>query len=291
MRKTSSIFICILLSVIFMTGCGSTSVKESKSKTEVLFNAIKNSDLESARKIIEENPNDEFVDSNGNTPLMAILSNTDFDYDKIKSIDYFLNKVNKTNVNRKNKDGETPIILTMKKFPNFSYKHEIIEKLIKNGADINARDKDGNTLLMLIINKNNFDLDIIGKMLIDKGIDINAKNNKGQTALMVSASYGGYCDLLIDRGADKNIKDNEGNTYQQISNRWSAEWEAKNSHVDVPKKEPTIGMTSSEALNSTWGFPKDTNKTTTKYGTREQWVYDSDKYIYLEDGIVTAIQE
>lgn len=61
------------------------------------------------------------------------------------------------------------------------------------------------------------------------------------------------------------------------------------------KKEPSIGMTAEEVRNSTWGEPDEINKTTTAYGVREQWVYKSYdydyKYIYLENGIVTAIQE
>ena len=60
-------------------------------------------------------------------------------------------------------------------------------------------------------------------------------------------------------------------------------------------QEPRIGMTADEIRNSTWGEPDDINKTTNKYGVKEQWVYKSPdydyKYIYLEDGIVTSIQE
>lgn len=55
--------------------------------------------------------------------------------------------------------------------------------------------------------------------------------------------------------------------------------------------EPQIGMTGDEVRHSSWGEPEDINKTTTKYSVSEQWVYDDFKYIYLEDGIVTAIQE
>lgn len=58
--------------------------------------------------------------------------------------------------------------------------------------------------------------------------------------------------------------------------------------------EPVIGMTADEVKNSTWGEPSTVNKTTTKYGVSEQWVYKSstkNRYIYLDDGIVTAIQE
>lgn len=54
---------------------------------------------------------------------------------------------------------------------------------------------------------------------------------------------------------------------------------------------PSIGMTAEEVENSTWGKPSKINKTTTRYGVHEQWVYSSGRYIYLDDGIVTAIQE
>lgn len=55
--------------------------------------------------------------------------------------------------------------------------------------------------------------------------------------------------------------------------------------------EPEVGMTSEEVRNSIWGEPREINKTTTKYGVREQWVYYGNRYIYFEDGIVTTIQE
>lgn len=57
------------------------------------------------------------------------------------------------------------------------------------------------------------------------------------------------------------------------------------------KKEPALGMTTDDVRNSTWGEPENINRTTTKYGVREQWVYPDYKYIYFDDGIVTAIQD
>lgn len=66
----------------------------------------------------------------------------------------------------------------------------------------------------------------------------------------------------------------------------------ESSNVNFPKKlkQPSIGMTKSEAENSTWGMPNKINKTTTAYGTREQWVYGNGKYLYFENGILTSIQ-
>lgn len=53
--------------------------------------------------------------------------------------------------------------------------------------------------------------------------------------------------------------------------------------------EPTIGMTEYEATSSTWGQPESRNRTETRHGTREQWVYGGGQYLYLENGRVTAI--
>ena len=50
-------------------------------------------------------------------------------------------------------------------------------------------------------------------------------------------------------------------------------------------------MTKTQVETSTWGKPTKINKTTYAWGVTEQWCYPNYKYIYFEDGIVTAIQE
>lgn len=53
-----------------------------------------------------------------------------------------------------------------------------------------------------------------------------------------------------------------------------------------------IGMSKQDVLNlNKWGKPKDINKTTTSFGTTEQWVYSTSRYLYFENGELTAIQE
>ncbi len=49
-----------------------------------------------------------------------------------------------------------------------------------------------------------------------------------------------------------------------------------------------IGMTETMARIA-WGEPKKINTTTSKYGTRAQWVY-YESYLYFDNGILTAIQ-
>lgn len=51
-----------------------------------------------------------------------------------------------------------------------------------------------------------------------------------------------------------------------------------------------IGWTKSMCVAS-WGKPYQINRTTTTYGTNEQYVYSLKKYLYFENGILTAIQD
>ena len=61
--------------------------------------------------------------------------------------------------------------------------------------------------------------------------------------------------------------------------------------LDIVSATPKIGMTREQALKTTWGAPKDINKHTYSWGVTEQWCYSGNRYIYLEDGIVTSISE
>ncbi|MDP4077889.1 hypothetical protein [Acidovorax sp. A1169] len=52
----------------------------------------------------------------------------------------------------------------------------------------------------------------------------------------------------------------------------------------------SVGMRADDVLNSDWGSPQHVNKTTTQYGTREQWVYRNGNYLYFENGRLSGIQ-
>ena len=51
-----------------------------------------------------------------------------------------------------------------------------------------------------------------------------------------------------------------------------------------------VGMSEALVLWA-WGLPLDRNRTTTAYGTREQWVYGEGRYAYLEEGVLTSFQD
>ena len=60
---------------------------------------------------------------------------------------------------------------------------DIAKALIKQGADLNAKDKDGMTALMVAASHNNAPM--VG-LLLQSGADAAAKNDRGQTALDIA---------------------------------------------------------------------------------------------------------
>lgn len=81
---------------------------------------------------------------------------------------------------------------------------KFVEELIKLGANIEMKDKTGETPLMYCAKMNLTD---IADLLINKGAKINEKNNHGLTALMICCKYDNeeLANILINHGADVNI--------------------------------------------------------------------------------------
>jgi ankyrin repeat protein len=88
---------------------------------------------------------------------------------------------------------------------------DFAKSLIENGADVNATDTDGRTVLMHAIITNQTD---IAMLLIAKGADVNARGPSEVTPLMLAAENGetDVVTLLIDDGADVNAVNSYGLT-------------------------------------------------------------------------------
>jgi ankyrin repeat protein len=79
-------------------------------------------------------------------------------------------------------------------------KIELVKTFLGRGADVNARDTNGVTALMMAANYGHID---VVRLLLDKGADIGAKDHSGSTALMAAAVDGRaeVVKLLKARGA------------------------------------------------------------------------------------------
>ncbi|MDP1603578.1 MAG: ankyrin repeat domain-containing protein [Legionella sp.] len=155
---------------------------------------------------------------------------------------------NGADLNLRNEDGQTPLICALQKEDFDTFKC-----LIQHGADINittmgqsllwlaaqaqqwdvvsllldhnpndvdAKNSNGETILILAVKNNQFD---IVQKLIKNGADINAKDQTERSALhhLLHECFTGYqttdeqiniLDYLIKQGADLNIKGSQGQT-------------------------------------------------------------------------------
>jgi len=105
------------------------------------------------------------------------------------------------NVNAKNDYGSTPILEAVD-----TGNVVILEKLLNAGADANSAGPDGMTPLMIIARNTNTKA---AKLLLDHGANVNAvEQQKKQTALMWASaqSQTAMVKLLIARGADVNAR-------------------------------------------------------------------------------------
>ncbi len=113
-------------------------------------------------------------------------------------------KKDTSNINAQDDDGWTALM-----FGNAP--EESIELLLKYGADMEIRDKEGRTALSWAASSGN-----IGALqqLISAHADINTQDNDLQTPLMWAALMGRKraVELLLQAGADINIVDKNGNT-------------------------------------------------------------------------------
>ena len=85
-------------------------------------------------------------------------------------------------VNAKNKRGETALICA-----SMNEHEEVVEELIKARANIYARNNGGVTALMMACDRGH---ERVVSKLCAAGVDINAKDNTGLTALMIACERG-----------------------------------------------------------------------------------------------------
>ena len=200
-------------------------------------------------------------DIHGKTPLHWILQNKIYDDDGDNAFDHLrLLLKHGAEVNRQDDHNETPFLLAIKldqfkaarillehgadpimennngegKYPLHllleSWIHDedellhLVLLLLKNGADVNMRDKDNQTPLHLAIRRNRIRL--VG-VLLEHGADANAENNLVMTALHVLSKSGiglegdilDYVLLLLKYGAEVDKRDKCNRTLLHLAIR------------------------------------------------------------------------
>lgn len=127
--------------------------------------------------------------------------------------------MNGANVNAKDNDGWTALMLIA-----YDGNKKAAEVLVKYGTDVNAGDKNGVTALMKAVSKG---YNEIAALLLAHEANVNAKDKDGNTALMLVAREGRVelAELLLKHNADVNAEDNFGMT--------ALMWAIKNEHTKI----------------------------------------------------------
>ena len=92
--------------------------------------------------------------------------------------------------------------------------HDVVDLLIRFGANLDFKSVSGKTALMFAAEYNYYDA---LKLLINAGADVNLKDDLGITALIYAVKHTPFCrnyivEMLIANGADINIRDAHGKT-------------------------------------------------------------------------------
>ena len=135
-------------------------------------------------------------------------------------------------VNAVDADSQTPLTIAISQPGDTEYAKknsaETIRILLKYGADVNYRTKEGQTLLHGAVLRGREDL---VDLVLQHGADINAKDKYGYTSLHLAVSHKNkeMVELLVARGADVNAKNLQGRT--PLYDTWGG------SNVDVQMAE------------------------------------------------------
>lgn len=144
-------------------------------------------------------------DMEGNTPLTRVLESP---------TDEMLRKlITPRNVLSKDSAGNTPLHIALIKDSPYEY----IKFLVDSGADVNARNKDGDSVLFMAVRKNKRD---VGDLLLSKNADIFASNTDNNSPLRIALTQGGEVQDWLITSQTLNASDGSGNTPLHYACEW-----------------------------------------------------------------------
>jgi ankyrin repeat protein len=121
-------------------------------------------------------------------------------------VEFLKNAASTVNVNARNQYGWTALI-----WASIKNRTEVVDLLLKAGADANLQNRDGWTALIAALFENHTE---VVRLLLEAGANANLQDKDGLTALMDASSKGHteVVELLLNAGADVNLQDQVGGT-------------------------------------------------------------------------------
>ncbi|XP_026530877.1 M-phase phosphoprotein 8 isoform X1 [Notechis scutatus] len=124
--------------------------------------------------------------------------------DAVKNGNYTMVKMALNSNEEYNLDQEDSSGMTLVMLAAAGGHDDILRLLIRKGAKVNCRQKNGTTALIHAAEKNNL---TTAALLLEAGAHVNVQQKNGETALMKACKRGNYdiVRLMIENGADCNI--------------------------------------------------------------------------------------
>ena len=197
---------------ILLDNKANTNVKNEHGRTPLHLICIEGS-TKSVEKLIKMGADVNAEDTDGMTPLALCKSQ--------ENIEILLRSITNINVkDTKDTKGRTLLhlmcIKDVSKSLSYLYITDSVKELIKRGADVNAKDNNGNTPLYFASSG------IIGLLveeLIIAGADVNIENNEGNTALIIAVANAKNDNIinLLNARPDINHINKNGDTALHIA--------------------------------------------------------------------------
>lgn len=214
---------------------------KSETGSRPLGEAVRRGDLGIIRALLESGASvDEEQDEQGSRPLHLAVENAG---ENAEILEYLCSRAD---LSQKNAKGLTPLAYAAIRRENV----KVLESLIKNGSDINAKNERLQTPLMLYLSKfaperphgrNRVEPEPVN-FFLEHGASVRVKDQTGSTVLH-RAFENENIDIavirnLLKKGADLNAKNHKGQFPYELGRKWSkAEVDALCDSLESPGPE------------------------------------------------------
>lgn len=157
------------------------NLANNQGETLLHLAALK-SDILMVYFLLENGASTSVKDEDGNTPLLLAVQLKSHKADEAKNIVAKLLKQEEKIINEHNNHGDTALHIAVK-----NADAAMADMLLAAGADVHAKDSDGNTPLHLIAQSKSAQALSIAEALTAKGASVEVKNNQDQTPFLLAA--------------------------------------------------------------------------------------------------------